>query len=194
MLQSDVALVRDSEQVGALAHPMRSKILEALRSPNTAAGLARSFGRSRQSVRYHLKALERIGLIRHAGERRKGNFLEQLYQATATRFIVSSEFASNAEQLASVFRDQASLSQLVELGERLQRDAAALIELAASDGREIPSASVESEVHFKDEAVRAAFMSEFIPMLKTLLAKYGGSDGPAYRVALVTYPELEEET
>jgi hypothetical protein len=49
-------------------------------------------------------------------------------------------------------------------------------------------------VHFKDEAARAAFMSEFIPMLKTLLAKYGGPDGPAYRVALATYPELEEES
>lgn len=193
-MQTSIALVSDSKQVGALAHPMRSKILESLRSPDTAAGLARSFGRSRQAISYHLKALERVGLVRHAGERRKGNFLEQLYQATATRFIVSSEFASNPEQLASVFRDQASLSQLVALGERLQRDAAGLIELAASDGREIPSASVESEVHFKDEAARAAFMSEFIPMLKTLLAKYGGPDGPAYRVALATYPELEEES
>jgi DNA-binding transcriptional ArsR family regulator len=194
IMQTSIALVSDSKQVGALAHPMRSKILEGLRTPDTAAGLARSFGRSRQSVRYHLKALERVGLIEHAGERRKGNFVEQLYQAIATRFIVSSEFASNPKQLASVFRDQASLSQLVELGERLQRDAAGLIELAASEGRVIPSASVESEVRFKDEAMRSAFMSEFIPMLKVLLAKYGGSDGPAYRVALVTYPELEEET
>jgi DNA-binding transcriptional ArsR family regulator len=194
MMQASIAVVSDSKQVSALAHPMRSRILESLKSPETAAGLARSFGRSRQSIRYHLKALERVGLIRHAGERRKGNFLEQLYQATANRFIVSSQFASNPTQLASVFRDQASLCQLVDLGERLQRDAAGLIELAASEGREIPSASVESEVHFGDEAARAAFMSEFIPMLKTLLAKYAGPDGPVYRVVLATYPEPEEES
>ena len=193
-MQSSIALVMDSEQVGALAHPVRSKILESLRSPDTAAGLARSFGRSRQSVSYHLKELERIGLIRHAGERRKGNFLEQLYQATASRLIVSSRFASNPQKLASVFRDQASLSQLVDLGERLQTDAAALIELAASEGREIPSASIESEVRFKDEAARAAFLGEFIPMLRNLLAKYGDSEGTPYRVALAAYPELEAES
>jgi hypothetical protein len=63
-------------------------------------------------------------LIRHAGERRKGNFLEQLYQATAKRFVVSACFAHDAQQLAAVFRDQASLAQLSSLGERVAADAA----------------------------------------------------------------------
>lgn len=192
-MQTAVELLNDSQQVGALAHPLRARILEALRDPDTAAGLARAFGRSRQNVSYHLKELERCGLVRHAGERRKGNFVEQLYEATAKRFVVSSRFASNPERLASVFRDQVSLARLSDLGERLQRDAAGLIDRAAFEGEEIPSASVEAEVRFPDEGARAAFMIEYVDTLKSLLTKYGHGEGMPFRVALAIYPETEEE-
>ena len=191
-MQTSVEILSDSEQVSALAHPVRAKILDALRAPDTAAGLAREFGRSRQYVSYHLKELERIGLIQHAGERRKGNFFEQLYETTAKRFIVSSRFAGNPERLAAVFRDQVSLSQLSDLGERLQRDAAGLIDRAAFEGVEIPSATVEAEVQFPDESARAAFMAEYVDSLKTLLAKYSDAKGKRFRIALAAYPELEK--
>jgi DNA-binding transcriptional ArsR family regulator len=192
-MQSSVELLNDPEQVAAVAHPVRARILGALRTPDTAASVARSFGRSRQYVSYHLKELERLGLVRRAGERRKGNFLEQLYQATARRFVVSSRFATDPAQLASVFRDQVSLSQLSDLGERLQRDAAELVDLAAFEGRKIPSASVEAELRLPDEAARAAFMTELVDSLKSLLAKHGRKEGQSFRVALAAYPELEEE-
>jgi len=192
-MQAPVEILDDSQQVGALAHPLRARLLEALRTPGTAAGLARTFGRSRQYVSYHLKELERVGLVRRAGERRKGNFLEQLYQATARRFIVSSRFASNPERLASVFRDQLSLAQLSELGERLQRDAAALIDRAAFEGAEVPSATVEAEVRFPDEAARTSFLAEYMENLGALLAKHGRAEGSRFRIALAAYPELEEE-
>jgi DNA-binding transcriptional ArsR family regulator len=192
-MQASVELLSNSEQVGALAHPVRARILEALRTQDTAAGLARAFDRSRQYVSYHLKELERVGLVRHAGERRRGNFVEQLYQATARRFVVSARFASDPERLASVFRDQVSLSRLSDLGERLQLDAAALIDLAAFEGRQIPSASVEAEVRFPDEAARSAFMAEYVDTLKSLLSKHGRSDGERFRVAMAAYPETKEE-
>lgn len=192
-MQAPVELLEDSQQVRALAHPVRARILEALRTPNTAAGVARAFGRSRQYVSYHLKELNRVGLVRHAGERRKGNFVEQLYEATARRFVVSSRFASNPERLASVFRDQVSLGQLSDLGERLQRDAAGLVDLAAREGEQIASATVETEVRFPDDAARAAFMAEYVEALKSLLAKYGKAQGTRFRVALAAYPELEDD-
>lgn len=192
-MQSAVALLDEPEQVAAVAHPVRARILEALRDPDTAAGLARGFGRSRQYVSYHLKELERLGLVRRAGERRKGNFLEQLYEATARRFVVSASFASDPAQLAAVFRDQVSLARLADLGERLQRDAAELIDRAAVRGDEIPSASLEAELRLPDEAARAEFMTELVEVLKSLLSKHGRKTGPRFRVALATYPEPEEE-
>jgi DNA-binding transcriptional ArsR family regulator len=199
-VQTAVATIEDSEQIGALSHPVRARILESLRAPGTAAGLARQLGRSRQVVGYHLKELERVGLVRPAGERRKGSFIEQLYQATARRFLVSPRFAADPERLAALFRDQVALAQLSELGERVQRSAAELIEHAAESGDEIPSASVEAEVRFADESARAAFLSEYVESLKALLAKHGGAgrddraEGEVFRVAFAAYPEAPEET
>ena len=192
-MQAAVAVLDQSQQVGALAHPIRARIIESLRSPDTAAGLARAFGRTRQVVSYHLKELERVGLVRRAGERRKGNFVEQLYEATARRFVVSSRFASDPERMAAVFRDHVSLAQLSELGERLQRDSAQLIDRAACGEREVPSASVLAELRLPDEAARAAFMADLLESLKTLLARHGRTKGDPFRVALATYPEPEEE-
>jgi DNA-binding transcriptional ArsR family regulator len=196
-VQTAVATIEDSEQIGALSHPVRARILESLRAPGTAAGLARQLGRSRQVVGYHLKELERVGLVRPAGERRKGSFIEQLYQATARRFLVSPRFAADPERLAALFRDQVALAQLSELGERVQRSAAELIEHAAESGEEIPSASVEAEVRFADEAARAAFLREYVESLKALLAKHGSdgsAEGEVFRVAFAAYPEAPEET
>jgi DNA-binding transcriptional ArsR family regulator len=192
-MQSSVELLRDPASVGVLAHPARVRILAAVRDPETAAGVARTLGRSRQYVSYHLKELERVGLVERVGERRKGSFVEQLYRACARRFVVSSQFATDPERLESVLRDQAALAQLAELGERLQRDSAALIDLAASEGRQIPSASLVAEARFPDETARAAFMVELVDAVKTLLTKHGTADGEPYRVALAAYPELEEE-
>ena len=86
-----------------------------------------------------------------------------------------------------------SLAQLSDLGERLQRDAAGLVERAAREGEEIPSATVETEVRFPNDAARAAFMTEYIDTLKSLLAKYGKARGSRFRVALAAYPEMEDE-
>ena len=192
-MRKTIGLLDDPRQVQALAQPVRREVLDALREADSAAGVARTIGGSRQNVNYHLKELERVGLVRHAGERRKGNFVEQLFESTAKRFVISPRFAWDPDRLADTLRDQVSLSHLANLGERLQQDAAALIDRAAFEGEEIPSVSVEAEVAFKDEATRAAFMQEYVEALEPLLKKYGVRKGERYRVAIAVYPELEEE-
>ena len=85
-------------------------------------------------------------------------------------------------------RDQHALETLVELGERLQRDAAELLDRAAFDGEEIASASVTADVRFACEADRAAFMDEYLRTLRELLEKYGARNGDPYRAAIAVYP------
>jgi len=188
-----VALLEQPRQIGALSHPVRAEILEVLREPGTAAGVARRLGQSRQSIGYHLKALERVGLVRPVGERRKGSFIEQLYQASARRFLVSARFAADPERLAAAFRDHVALAQLAQLGEELQRSAAEWIERGADSGEAIPSATVSADVRFADESARAAFLAEYVEGLKALLSKHGSAEGEAYRVALAAYPDSETE-
>ena len=189
-----VELLSDLNKVHALAQPVRVQVLDALRHPDSAAGVARAIGRTRQNVNYHLKELARVGLVRHAGERRKGNFVEQLYRAAARRFVVSARFAWDGERLAATLRDQTALAYLADFGERLQRDATALIDRAAFDGETVASATVEAEVAFANDAERSAFLEEYVAALKPLLAKYSTKTGTPYRLALAAYPTPQEDT
>ena len=162
--------------------------------PSTGSASRNRFRRSPThcASNYHLKELARVGLVTPAGERRKGNFIEQLYQAVARRFVVSSRFTWNQERLEATLRDQVALAQLTELGERLQRDAARLIDAAMMDGTEIPSVSAVAEVRFENETARARFLEEYMDALQKLLNKHGGTKGEAFRVTFAAYPELED--
>ena len=55
--QERVGVVEDIQEVAALTHPVRIAALGALRTPDSAAGVARAIGQSRQLVNYHLKEL-----------------------------------------------------------------------------------------------------------------------------------------
>jgi DNA-binding transcriptional ArsR family regulator len=192
-MTSRVLSVRDPDAVAALTHPTRVRILDALRSPDSAAGAARALGESRQRVNYHLKELARAGLVRPAGERRKGNFVEQLYEAVASTFVVSPRLAWGDERRQHALADQVSLEHLVELGERLQRDASGLLDRAAFDAETIPSASVEAEVSFADAESRRAFMEDYLAALGPLLDKHGAKRGAPFRVAVAVYPDPTDE-
>jgi DNA-binding transcriptional ArsR family regulator len=188
---SQVKLVEQPDGLQALAHPVRVQVLEALREPSSAATAARRVGQPRQNVNYHVKELERAGLVRCVGERRKGNFVERLYQAVATTFVVSPRAAWGNPRRMEAMQDQFALERLVHLGERLERDAAVLLDRAAFDGDEIASVSVEVDVRFATETDRAAFLEEYLAAVGPLFRKYGRRDGDPYRVALAAYPDPE---
>lgn len=188
MRAGSVEILDDPEQVAALAHPLRVAILDALRTPDSAAGAARSIGDTRQKVNHHVKALLDAGLIRSVGERRSGNFIEQLYESVASSFVVSSRLACKGDRRVEALRQQLPLEHLVELGERVQRDAIELLDRAAFEGEEIPTLAVDATVRFPDGDARAAFTKEYLAMLTPLLKKYGGRKGDAFSVAVAVYP------
>ena len=81
--------VDDPAELQALSHPVRLRMLEALREPASAAGVARAVGVSRQNANHHLKELERAGLIRKVGEEPTGNFVASLFQTVAPTIVIS---------------------------------------------------------------------------------------------------------
>ena len=191
MAEQRVHYVHEPHELQALAHPLRLKLLDALRTPSSSAAAARVLGEPRQNVNYHLKELERAGLIERVGERRAGGFTEALFRSVGSTIVVSPRAAWSDPRRLDALRDQLSLENLVLLGERLGRDAAELLDRAAFDGEEIASAAVEAEVHFADEDARAAFLREYLAAIGPLLRKHGRKRGAAYRVALSVYPDPE---
>ena len=185
-------VVEDAESLQVLAHPLRLRVLEELRTPQSAAAVARAVGEARQKVNYHLKELERVGIVRKVGERRSGNFVEALFQAAAPTIVVSPRASWADDRRGEALRSQLSLENLVLLGERLGRDAAVLLDRAAFDGEEIASAAVEAEVGFADEKARSEFMKEYLKAVGPLLRKHGARAGARYRVVLAVYPDPDD--
>jgi DNA-binding transcriptional ArsR family regulator len=189
--QASVRVLDDPEALQVLGHPLRVQILEALREPASAAAVARRIGQSRQKVNYHLKELEGAGLVGPVEERRVGNFVESVYQAVARSFLVSPEVAWADPRRLETLRQQHSLQTLVVLGERLQRDAAVLVDRAAFEGEEIASASVEAQIRLASKDERTQFLKDYFKAMTELIERYGKKRGEPYRVLLAAYPEAE---
>jgi len=164
-------------------------MLDELRRPASAATLARALGQTRQNVNYHLKELERAELVRRVEERRRGNFLETLFQTVAATIVVSPRASWGDERRVGALAEQLSLEHLVVLGERLGRDAAVLLDRAAFDGEHIPSAAIEAEVRLADDAARAAFVRDYFAAIAPVLRAHGAAGGTPYRVAVAVYPD-----
>lgn len=191
-MAAGTAILETNEQLAAATHPTRLRILDALRIADSAAGVARRLGEPRQRINHHVHELAKVGLLTGAGERRNGNFVEQLYESTAGTLVVSPRVTWGDGARLRAIADQVSLRHLVEIGERLQRNAAALLDRAAFDGEQVPSATVEATLHFPDAEARAAFLDEYLALTARLIEQHAAAEGEAFTVALVAHPSTEE--
>ena len=107
-----------AREVRALAHPLRLRMLEVLRtSPATATMLAKELGESSGATSYHLRELDKAGFIEEDAER--GNARDRWWRRTTPLFLVSSdpagdeEYAAALSQLRSVIveRDEQALQR-----------------------------------------------------------------------------------
>ena len=77
----DVDVIDDPAAAAAALEPIRTRLLSRLDSPRSAAALASAIGIPRQTVNYHLRALEAHGLVREAEQRKWGGLTERLMVA-----------------------------------------------------------------------------------------------------------------
>ena len=85
----DIAVIEDPATAESLLDPVRTRLLEALAEPASATMLASRVGLPRQLVNYHLRTLERHGLVELEAERRKGNVTERIMRASAGSYVIS---------------------------------------------------------------------------------------------------------
>lgn len=88
----------DLQQIRALAHPLRLRILDALvREPRTTKQVADLLGERHTKLYHHVRELEQAKVIRLTETRPKRGTIERYYQATATQFKAApSIFSSRA--------------------------------------------------------------------------------------------------
>lgn len=173
--------------------PMRGKLLEALAEPASAAGLARKLDVPRQKVNYHLRELEKQGLVELVEERKRGNCVERIVRATAKSYVVSAEVLATLAIDPDAAKDVFSSRYLVAAAARTIRELAVLRERADKAGKRLPSLTLQSEVRFASAADRNAFGEELANALARLVEKYHDEEaegGRRFRLLVGLHPAL----
>ena len=192
----DVAVIDDPAAAEVCMDPMRARLLAELAEPGSATMLAGRVGLARQKVNYHLRELERHGLIELVEERRKGNVTERVLRATALSYVISPAVLAAVQPDPARSPDRLSARWLLALGAKLVRDVGALIEGATKARKPLATFGLDAEVRFASAADRAAFAEELTTTIAALVSRYHDEHTPGgrdHRVVLAIHPSLKTD-
>jgi DNA-binding transcriptional ArsR family regulator len=189
----DIAVIEDAAAAEASLDPVRTLLLAALAEPGSAAMLAARVGLPRQKINYHLKALERHGLIELVEERRKGNVTERVMRATAASYVISPVALAMVQPDPSRSPDRLSAFWLLALAARLVRDVGMLLAGAAKARKRVATFAMDGEVRFATAEDRAAFAEELALAVTSLVRRYHdptADRGRLHRVVVAIHPSV----
>lgn len=179
------------DAAGALLSPLRRNILQALAAPGSATTVAETLGTPRQLVNYHLRVLERAGLVEQVGTRQRRGLTERLVRATAAHYLVSPDAIAQLGGTTEEVTDRFSATYQVAVAARTIREVAALAALARESGKRLTTISLDTEISFATPAVREAFGNDLVRLINGLVAKYHDASAPnrrTYRLFAGSHP------
>ena len=191
-----VAVIDDPAAAEVSLDPMRARLLAALAEPGSASTLAASTGLARQKINYHLRALERHGLVELVEERRRGNCTERVLRATAASYVISPAALASVAPDPGRTTDQLSAWWLLALAARLVREVGELITRARAAGQPVATFAIDSEIRFASAADRAEFAQQLSETIKDLAARYhhpGAPGGRAHRLVVALHPSITRQ-
>ncbi|HYZ01321.1 MAG TPA: helix-turn-helix domain-containing protein [Candidatus Binatia bacterium] len=192
----DVAVIEEPAAAEVSLDPVRARLLAELAEPRSATGLAGRVGLPRQKVNYHLRTLERHGLVELVDERRRGNCMERVMQATAASYVISPAALAAVQPDPARAPDRLSARWLLALAAQLVRDVGELIVEATRAGKRAATFAIDGEVRFASAADRAAFAEELSRTITTLAGKYHRPDseaGRTYRLVVAVHPSVKRD-
>jgi DNA-binding transcriptional ArsR family regulator len=158
-------MIENLEQLRALSEGLRMRVLEALLCESyTITQLGSMLGEAPAKILYHVRELERVGLVKLVEKREKGGSLEKYYRAVAEVIQISRTL------LRSVPLDD-SLALMQEWLNAIMRESMAALERS----RQAP----EETLRLSSDVLRLApnEAAAFSERLQALLAEYTHPEG-----------------
>jgi DNA-binding transcriptional ArsR family regulator len=189
-------MIQQPHRAAALLHPLRFRILQALREPGSATSVAQRLDLPRQRVNYHLRQLEKDGLVQFIEERRKGNCVERILRATASHFLITPEVLGDLAANPDAIQDRFSSTYLVAVAARAIHELAALRAGADAAGKRLATLTLQSDIAFASPSARNAFADELAAAVARLAAKYhepGAEDARRFKLLVGVYPQPQPQ-
>lgn len=189
-------VVEDPARAAAILDPLRRRLVSSLvEAPDSATGLARRLGESRQRLNYHLRELEKSGFLELVEERRKGNCVERILRATARHYLIDPRVLGELSADAERVQDRFSSAYLIALAARAIRELAPLRERARKAGKRLATFSLDTEVRLARPADLEVFTAELAGAVARVVARHHDEEAPqgrGFRVVLGAYPASSE--
>lgn len=157
--------------------PLRRSLLEQLGEPASASELARRLDLPRQKINYHLRELERLGLVELVDERQRRGFVERRMQ--------------------TVDRDRFSSGYLYAAASRLAGDVATLRDRAQAVQKPVLTFTLEVDIDFASPSALRDFAEELTETVRGLAARHHCPDEPKarrHRVVIGAHPAITKST
>jgi DNA-binding transcriptional ArsR family regulator len=189
----EVTVIDDPAAAEVSLDPVRSRLLAELVQPASASTLAAKVGLPRQKVNYHLRALERYGLVELVEERRKGNMTERVMRATASSYVISPSALAAVAPDPDRSPDQLSALWMLSLAARLVREVGELIGRTRRARRPVATFAIDAEIRFATASDRAAAAAELAEAIESLVSKYHDEFAPGgrrHRLIVALHPSI----
>jgi DNA-binding transcriptional ArsR family regulator len=189
----DVTVIDDPAAAEVSLDPVRTLLLAELAKPGSASTLAAKVGLARQKVNYHLRALERHGLVELVEERRKGNMTERVMRATAASYVISPAALAAVAPDPDRSPDQLSALWLLALAARLVKEVGELIGRSKRARRPLATFGMDTEIRFASASDRATFAAELSDAVEALASKYHdefAAGGRKHRLIVALHPSI----
>jgi DNA-binding transcriptional ArsR family regulator len=190
----DVDVVREAERLRGTLSPLRRRLLEELREPGSATGLATRLGESRQRLNYHLRELEQAGLVELVEERQRRGRVERVVRATARSVVLAPQVlgelpAGNDPQ------DRFAVGVLLAAAARTLDDVSRMRESAARTGKRLITFAIEADVAFARPKDIERFAGRLADAVADLAAEFGSPTASnRYRIVVGGHPAPADAT
>ncbi len=168
----NIALIEDRAAAACLLHDERGTILERFREPGSATSVARALGWPRQRVGYHVRVLEKQGLLEHVEDRKAGNCTERILRASARCYAIAPAALGDLGAAPERIADRFSSAYLVARATRVAADVGRLRELAAAADKKLATLTLEARIAFESPRAQYGFARELESRVRELVARY----------------------
>ena len=185
-----------SRHVGRAAQalsPFRLGLLEGLREPESASGLARRLGLPRQRINYHLRELERAGFIEMSEARQRRGCTERIMRLTSRVSFPGAGEAAPGGQEGHGFAS----AHLIAAASAVAAEVAELRARADAEGKRLLTTTLQSEIRFPTPGDYRAFVEGLTAAVARLVARHAAPDDPrsrAHRLTIALNPMLQART
>jgi len=185
-----VHVLTDSTQLAAVLSPLRMRVLEEMKAPESATSLAPRLGLTRQKLNYHLRELEREGFLEVAEERQRRGCVERVLKVTSRAFVVNPAMLGQLADDPTQARDRFSSAHLLTTATALIRDVAVLSARARAVDQPLATFTIDCEIGFASPSAFRSFVEDLASAVANLAVKYDRPSGKSrrFRVVAASHP------